>query len=215
MKSMKSLLVIACLALAVGSFQGCKKADEVDLPDPPDIILFGADATEITRGQVVTLSWNVWNAATIEIDNGFGAVPASGTVTVKPQSTTTYTLTARNADGTVSRAATVNVRIHLVSWYKKMKSYGCPYILGTVKNIGDKPIYNVKISWAAYNGANTIIDTADGFPASLETISPGVSAVFEAIFFGLSSWSQIDHLTYTVSWITITGMAESYTERVQ
>ena len=46
-------------------------------------------------------------------------------------------------------------------------------------------------------------------------ISPGVSAVFEAIFFNLSSWSQIDHLTYTISWITITGMAESYTERVQ
>ncbi len=215
MNTTKSVILAVCILVSILSFPACKNADETAPLNPPNVVYFGADATEIFRGTEVKLSWNVWNAATVEIDNGIGAVPASGSVPVKPESTTTYTLTARNSDGTVQNKVTINVRVYLVSWYKKVKSYGSPYILGTVKNIGDKPIYNVKISWAAYNANNTIIDTADGFPGDLGTISPGISAVFEAIFFNLSSWNQIYSLTYTISWITSSGVAESFTERVK
>lgn len=215
MRALKEFALLFCLLGMLASFQSCKTADETVPPNPPSITFFGADATEIFKGVEVVLSWNVSNAASVEIDNGIGPVAASGSVTVQPPSTTSYTLTARNSDGMVQRSTTVNVRICLVSWNKRMKSYGCPYVEGMVQNIGDKPIYNVKITWSAYNGFNTIIDTANGFPADLGTISPGVSAMFEAIFFSLNSWNQIDHLTYTIDWITSAGTPMSYTERVE
>lgn len=214
MRALKIFSLLFCLLGVLVSFQSCKTADETVPANPPSITFFGADATEIFMGIEVVLSWDVRNAASVEIDNGIGLVGPSGTVTVQPQSTTTYTLTARNSDGMVQRSTTVNVRICLVSWVKRMKSYGCPYVEGMVQNIGDKPIYNVKITWSAFNGFNTIIDTASGFPADLGTISPGVSALFEAVFFGLNSWDQIDHLTYTIDWLTATGTPVSYTERV-
>jgi hypothetical protein len=56
-----------------------------------------------------TLSWTVTNATTVSIDQGIGTVAATGTQQVTPLTTTTYTLTATNADG--NRTATAQVAI--------------------------------------------------------------------------------------------------------
>ena len=53
-----------------------------------------------------TLSWTTANATTVTIDQGIGAVAASGSTTVTPAATTTYTLTASNATASVTRTAT-------------------------------------------------------------------------------------------------------------
>jgi uncharacterized protein (TIGR03437 family) len=85
----------------------------VTVSAPPTAIL-SADPTAISSGQSSTLSWTVTNATTASIDQGIGAVSATGSETVSPSTTTTYTLTAANAAGSVTATATVTVTAPLV-----------------------------------------------------------------------------------------------------
>ena len=55
------------------------------------------------------MTWNTTNATTVTINQGIGTVAASGTRSVAPTATTTYTLTATNAAGSVTATATVTV----------------------------------------------------------------------------------------------------------
>jgi len=55
------------------------------------------------------LKWSVSNANQITIDNGVGTVQASGSKSVFPNETTTYSLRATGPGGTLSKTATVNV----------------------------------------------------------------------------------------------------------
>jgi Malectin domain/Chitobiase/beta-hexosaminidase C-terminal domain/Viral BACON domain len=75
----------------------------------PSITSFTATQTSITAGQSVTLSWGTANGTSESIDQGVGAVAASGSTTVSPAATTTYTLTATNAAGTATGAITISV----------------------------------------------------------------------------------------------------------
>ena len=56
----------------------------------------------VNQGQAASLSWTTANATTITIDQGVGSVAASGTRSVSPAVTTTYTLTASGPGGTVT-----------------------------------------------------------------------------------------------------------------
>lgn len=78
-------------------------------PSAPLIESFSADpATLTTAGREVTLSWEIQGSATtVTLEPGIGAVVGSS-VTVAPEATTTYTLTAGNAAG--SRSAQTTVR---------------------------------------------------------------------------------------------------------
>lgn len=60
-------------------------------------------------GETATLSWSVSNATKVEIDQGIGVVEASGSRQVAPTSNTTYTLTATNNDGSVTKSAAIEV----------------------------------------------------------------------------------------------------------
>ena len=66
-----------------------------------------ASPTSILSGQLSTLSWTTTNANVVTL-NGT-SVPASGSLVVYPQSSTTYTLTAQNAAGSVTSSAAVTV----------------------------------------------------------------------------------------------------------
>ena len=72
------------------------------------ILRFQATPATILPGEVSTLGWQTENATSVEI-SGIGTVAASGSTTVSPTQTTTYTLTARNQFGTVTSTATVQV----------------------------------------------------------------------------------------------------------
>lgn len=82
-------------------------------PPPPTglpvINYFTATPNNITLGSSVTLSWNVTNATTVSIDNGVGNVAASGSSIILPVATTTFTLTASNAAGSVTANTAVIV----------------------------------------------------------------------------------------------------------
>ena len=77
-------------------------------PGPPNIPSFTASLNPITAEQSTTLSWGgVTNATSVEIDHGIGGVPTPGSRTVSPDTTTTYTLTARGCGGTITRQVTI------------------------------------------------------------------------------------------------------------
>lgn len=71
-------------------------------------VTFSVDNPRITSGGEATLSWQVENADTVNI-SGIGNAGLSGTRTVKPTEKTTYTLTATNRNGTVTKSVTVDI----------------------------------------------------------------------------------------------------------
>jgi hypothetical protein len=68
------------------------------LARPPRIDKFSSNLASIEPGQQVTLTWQTQNATTASI-NGIGPVTPSGSVTVTPNSSTTYTLRAEGPGG--------------------------------------------------------------------------------------------------------------------
>lgn len=76
----------------------------------PNIAAFTASPTTITAGQSATLSWGlVSNADEADIDNGIGGVATPASVTVTPNATTTFTLTAHCGSNTRTARVTISV----------------------------------------------------------------------------------------------------------
>lgn len=210
----KTLLYFLCLSLLL-SISACKKSPTT--PDIPALILpsieyFNAnpESIEFISDSLVTLSWSTTNTTTVTIDQGIGTVSATGTTEVSPEETTTYILTAKNNDGQRTASCTVEVTaraiFELTSYSYGYASYGCCEITGTVKNVGNAIGYNVMIEFQAYNASDIIIDTANGFPASLGNIPIGVSAAFDAVFFEVYDWAIITKTTYEITWLSAQGV---------
>lgn len=107
----------------VGWYLREKYGLEANFPAPaPEIRLFtataagpvtSAEGVVSAAGAPVTLSWRVRDAVSLSIDQGALAATGeeSGSVTVSPETTTTYTLTAVNAHGSSERRVTVHVGV--------------------------------------------------------------------------------------------------------
>ena len=105
MKSYRKYLSLSIIVLFFLFISACGGVT----PSGPTISSFTSTSTSITEGESVTLSW-VTSAKTVSIDQGIGAVTApSGSKTVTPASTTTYTLTATNSDGSSTNSITITV----------------------------------------------------------------------------------------------------------
>ena len=91
---------------------GCNGLNRTD----PIIHFFEADSTNITKGDSVTLSWEVTEATAVTIDPDIGLVDLSGSLLVSPVTTTTYVLTATNSCGQmfspVSITDTVTIQVN-------------------------------------------------------------------------------------------------------
>ncbi len=97
---------------AGGGTSMCSIAITVTQGQVPQIILFSGVPATINAGQSTTLQWSAQNAATISISNGVGTVSSNtGSVSVSPATTTTYTLTATNAAGSFSASTTIVVNV--------------------------------------------------------------------------------------------------------
>jgi hypothetical protein len=79
------------------------------LPTKPIINSFNADSTAIEEGESVNLSWSVTDADTITLEPGSLPVTLSGSTSVSPTETTTYTLAATNSAGSISASITIIV----------------------------------------------------------------------------------------------------------
>ena len=87
---------------------------------PTQVLVFGCAATPstISPGQSATLAWSSVNAQNVVITPGIGAVANSGTITVKPSETTTYTVRATGGDGppsTCNITVTVSAAVPVVA----------------------------------------------------------------------------------------------------
>jgi hypothetical protein len=80
-------------------------------PVQVEILFFNANPSTINLGQSSMLSWRVTGATSVTISPNIGSVnPSNGTVGVQPNDTTTYTLTATNANGSQTAQTVVVVQ---------------------------------------------------------------------------------------------------------
>lgn len=118
---MHKRIPIYTLAAIVGStfmLAGCSKKAAKAVPPaaPPPAAApsatLAANPDVIQQGQSTELSWTTSNAGSVSIE-GLGTVSASGSRSVAPGSSTTYTLTAQGPGGTqqVSTRVTVNPNV--------------------------------------------------------------------------------------------------------
>jgi peptidoglycan-associated lipoprotein len=119
-------ITLIVLAAALAMFAGCKKKVAPPPPPPPPveqpkpapppppaapaISQFSAEPSTIQRGQSSTLRWQVTgDVSSVSIDQTIGAVQNTGSRTVSPSNSTTYTLTAMGPGGNTTASATVTV----------------------------------------------------------------------------------------------------------
>ena len=97
--------------LTAGNSAGSNTATvEVNVTQLPPTASLYADPEEIfNSGDAATLTWSTTRATSASIDQGVGSVTpvADGSVTVYPDTTTTYTLTASGPGGSATDTATV------------------------------------------------------------------------------------------------------------
>ena len=85
------------------------------------ITSFTADPLNLAApGQPTTLSWQVANATSIDLSPGIGSVPATGTRTLSPSTSTVYTLRATNSTGSVTKSVTVYVPFLAPAWIDRL-----------------------------------------------------------------------------------------------
>jgi hypothetical protein len=91
----------------------------------PVISYFTADPTSIATGDSSTLSWSVSGADEVTIDHGIGSVGLTGTRTVSPTTTTTYTLTASNEAGDSTATVQVTMTLPVIEYFTADPPYSC------------------------------------------------------------------------------------------
>jgi peptidoglycan-associated lipoprotein len=110
-KSCSRILVVAIMVFMVAcTTKKTAKVTEpvVTPPAPAPTATISAKPDVLQQGQSSVLSWQTSNASDITID-GLGTVPASGSRTVTPSASQTYTLTAQGAGGTQQATARITV----------------------------------------------------------------------------------------------------------
>lgn len=108
-----SLLLALLLTACGGGGGGGGNGDDNNTPQlqPPAILSFTGSPAEVLPAQAATLSWNVDNVDQVRIEPDLGLQPAQGSASVRPLTTTRYTLTAGNAAGNRSASTTVTVTV--------------------------------------------------------------------------------------------------------
>ena len=163
-----SLLITVLLSAGCGVLLPTQQA-------PPVIDSFEASPAEIGQGESSILSWSVSGASTVTIDQGVGEVALTGTWTVSPSATTTYTLSADDGGTSVTARTQVVVRV------EPDTDTGAP----TIESFEASPLRiasgeSSSLSWSV-SGAHTVtIDNGIGEVALTGTkqVSPSTSTTY-------------------------------------
>jgi FHA domain len=155
--------------------------------NPASISSFSASKSAIEVGETVVLIWTTTNATGVTISPSVGAVAASGSTTVTPSATTTYTLQATGKSGnSVSSTATVTVRQRVL-----------PTIAISQPTI--KSGQSASLSWNA-PGAVSVLITGVGSASSSGTaqISPEQTTTYTLTAYYIDRTSQSTSVTVNV-----------------
>jgi len=162
---------------------------------------FTANPTSITSGSSSTLSWNTTNCNSASISDGLRThnVSISGSESVHPIQTTTYTLTARGANGVIkTKTVTVNVT----------QQASC-----TINNFTANPTSinsgsSSLLSWNTTNCTNTTITSIGNVPVDgSQTVWPTTTTTYTLTATG--SYGGVQTKTVTVNVITNQAMTGS------
>ncbi len=120
-KRNQGLIVLAVILGAVVLLDACHKKAAAPPPPPAPapapiappapIVSLTAEPATVEKGHSVTLSWTSQNATTLDLQPQAGKVEALGSMTVTPQESTTYVITATGPGGTTTDSARVTVTI--------------------------------------------------------------------------------------------------------
>ena len=105
-----SLLLLLILIPGCFIFQIAPPSASQPVGTLPVIGVFSNNPATINPGGTSILLWNVTGANSINIDHGIGMVNAAGIKLISPATSTVYTISATNANGTVTRSAMTIVR---------------------------------------------------------------------------------------------------------
>ena len=176
------------------------------IKNPPIISLFQAVPDTIDLGQSSQLTWSITGATTVEL-SGFGQVGQVDSRNATPTDTTTYVLTAINADGPTTKSVTVTVNKKAVFVFtgtqKLMYSGYCLYEV-TAKNTGNGSCHNLVGTAYAYDQSAILKQTCTSSFAG--DAAPGDSITFRFLFTYFTKWSRIGVVLYRLDWVNNTGI---------
>ena len=131
-----------------------------------------ASPDSVLAGQSATLQWSTTNATSVEIDQSVGTfTTASGSVQVKPPTTTVYTATAKGSGGTTTASVTVSV---IASDQLGVSLTAVPATI----SVGGKSV----LTWSSQNAASVRIDPQIGVVnlSGTRQVSPGSATTYVA-----------------------------------
>ena len=162
-------------------------------PSPPTVSLTARPAA-IRRGESAVLQWSSTNAASVSIDQGIGAVEASGTRRVSPTSTTTYRVTVTSANGqTAADSATVTVTAAPPPSLPTVSLTARP---GSIRR-GESAV----LQWSSTNAASVSIDQGIGAVEASGTrrVSPTSTTTYRVTATSAGGQTAADSVTVTVT----------------
>jgi plastocyanin len=154
------------------------------------VVQFGANPASIQAGQTTTLNWILSNATSASITPGVGAVdPKTGSVSVSPTETTTYTITANGASGSTTSSVTVTVG---ASGPQVLRFEASPVTI--------QPGQQTTLSWTTA-GASTVSISGVGSvtPNGSTTVSPSQTTTYTLTATGADGKSVTAPVTVTVA----------------
>ena len=121
-------------------------------------IELSADLDAVRCDEPVTLTWDTINASAVSLDHGIGTVDLRGSITLAPEETTVYTITAENAEGAS------------VSSSKLITVYQPPTISFSVEPVEIASGQSSTLSWSTLNAYEVSIDNGIGVVESTGTV---------------------------------------------
>ena len=166
------------------------------------IIRFEATPTNIQPGEAATLSWTTQDATQVTIE-GIGAVDPNGSRVVTPPQTTTYTLTARGADGR-SVTAPVVVTVGAGGGARILRFSGTPTEVGPGEAVSlcwqVEGVSNVAIAPGTFTSTNgSGCTTVNPQQTTTYTLTAGTGSTAITATAVISVVSQVRILTFTAN----------------
>jgi hypothetical protein len=160
------------------------------------IIRFDATPNSILPGQSSTLTWLVQGATSVSINNGIGTVALTGSVTVSPAATTTYTLTATGPAGNSTATATVTVGAGVNTTAQIIRFEANPVTI--------QPGQQSTLSWSTTGASQVSISGVGGVTANgSTTVTPSQTTVYTLSATGSDGKTVTAPITVTVATGTI------------
>jgi hypothetical protein len=106
----KIVILSLSLLLLLVLIPGCITVQPPSSPTTPPVIMeFSSNPSTINSGGKSILFWDVTGANSVSIDQGIGQVGTAGIKVLSPATSTTYTITATNYIGTITKSAVTTV----------------------------------------------------------------------------------------------------------